>query len=195
MLIAGAAWRGLSAWKKEIGHKEKYKTLDDLFKNMDEFLYQMKLVIKEVEVVEIGIESYSTTPHRDTLCEGENNGFVHFILKRGDHYSNRLGDSLDNLPPILSEIRKLMLRSEFMGFKSFNKAKAAHIDFIQIFNKVGGLAQILAYDSDMNWEHPLIQKNLTSYSKIKSSELEDQINTDFEWFLKFYKENMEILIH
>ena len=193
-LIAIVAYKSMNSWIHQKSYDLKYKHLDDLMENADKIYVKFKIMLKDVELIQIGIESYTSTPHRQKYCEGENNGFIHYILKRGIDSSRKLSVHVDEILPMLSILRRQTNKAQYMGFTNPLKSSITSHNFISFMNLIASLGSILTYDENINWEHPEIQKNLSNYSKIKSSDWEKSLERDFEIFMKFYEENMKDLI-
>jgi hypothetical protein len=194
-IIAVVAWKGMNSWREQKKHDLKYATLDELIQNVDNFRFKFGIIIRELHAVEIGFESYRTSPHKNKYCEGENNGIVNYIVKWGDKHASRFTELLNEIIPIASTIRVQILRVKSMGFKNPQRASISNNNFVRNIHLIAGLGTLLNYDADMNWEHPDFQDNINKYTKITASDLNDQLQSDFDSFLKFYEENMKDLIH
>lgn len=192
IIIAGIAWRGLNAWRTELGHKEKLKTLTDLMEGMTQLFYRLKEPIKTIKFMEELSESMQGfEPEPDY---GENTGFIRFIESQGQNTSKSLYDRLQVISDAISKVQPLILNAECMGFQNLKNSRTVYLNFIICENKIAAFRHMLSLQN-MNWENPRVQDSVTSVRQNRSQLLDDQLNNDFNLFIEFSKENMNLLIH
>ncbi len=189
--LAWVATAALNTWRKQL-HAEKQLTfIDELTDTVHEFILLMAAPVNLLANAKIGIEAHIEVSHGSE--KRDNAGTIAYIDKCGRSTSERILEKLALVKPVLGKMQSLVVKGQVFGIADYAQCQNACTMLALSHGQVEAFCWIIG-NTNMNWDHPEVQQNLTDLSKINADSISANLQTQNKEYIKFAKNAYESAI-
>jgi len=185
--VALIALSALTTWKRQDKAKREAEFLDALVDTAHAYIAEMATPITFVQIAKIGMESHIPSGTEDQI-----QGAIAYIVKDGQHVSQRLNETLERARPLASHLRALVAKGQVFNFSSYAKCHDAvamltwQIDRIEAFRAIIG-------STTMNWKHPDVIRQLNMVLDIDPDDIRQHIEKNNISIIEFSRETYNVI--
>lgn len=187
LATAVVAVLALRNWQRQDRGKREAEFLDALVDAVHAYIVDMGRPIALVEMVRIGMKSQTSSWNDEDEGEATAKGAVAFIKKDGNREAKRLFEALNEVRPASIKLRTLGTKGQVFGFNDYSKCHTAIAMLVWQFERIEALAGIVGSPT-FNWEHPEVQRSLTSVLTVEPEDIRKHINENNMTVLNFARE-------
>lgn len=186
ILTVIVAFSALYTWKDQLKADKRFKLLDDLTDNVNEFVELLNVPIQHIKYIKMHINSLEG--HYGLNNDIGNPQVVYFIEQNGQEEGQRLIDSLSQCNESLKKIESLLIKGKVLDLKNYDECINACKSMINVYNAIQGFYVMISRDH-LNWDNDVVQETLeTVIVNTDHMLLEQTVQDNQKKYVDFVKE-------